>query len=442
MAKEFEKQIKHLEQKIKIKNFQLSNIRHLTEELYLIKNIEQLFDVIEFTCVGFFQFKPIILFFDGFENNFYCSKKKSDDINNLIVSDALNLFFKNNFKISSLKDLIDTDTSNKEKYLKLDSLGVKHVFPLFFKNQLKGLFFFGDKRTKLPVKENDIELLSITGQIAIAVKENILLVQSLLNKNIELNKSFEKQKTLFAELEATYEELKSVDKLKDSFLTLITHELNTPLTIIKSYSEALTSGVIEPTDTEATKEFYVAIQDNANLLINIVKSIISLTKLQNNQVQFKFDYYNIYDLVNICLDDFETPLKEKNIIVEQISTVSKDILCDESFIRKVIMIILDNAIKFSENDQKIKVNFSEDEKGVSVSIQDFGIGIEPEIKKNIFNKFSQAESIMHHSEGLGISLAIAKLIVEKGHKGKISVESELKKGSTFKVFIPFPQKKR
>jgi hypothetical protein len=72
MAKEFEKQIKHLEQKIKIKNFQLSNIRHLTEELYLIKNIEQLFDVIEFTCVGFFQFKPIILFFDGFENNFYC----------------------------------------------------------------------------------------------------------------------------------------------------------------------------------------------------------------------------------------------------------------------------------------------------------------------------------------------------------------------------------
>lgn len=427
---------KELEVKLKIKNYQLLNIRHLTQELYLMKDIQQLFDVIEFTCIGFFQFKPVILFFDSNNKVFYSSKKKKTEVRNIIFNEKLINYYKTNNKINYLDDLINIDKTNYNVYSFMKKMNIMHTYPVIFKNRLKAIFFFGNKMSKASISDSDIELLSITGQVAVAAKENILLVQSLLNKNVELNESLENQKKLYNKLQEVYEELKSMDKLKDSFITLITHELNTPLTIIKSYIEALNSGVVEPTETNTIKEFYNAIEDNANILVKIVKSIVTLMKLQNNQVSFMYSNYNLPDLINLCIKDFENKIEKKNLDINISIDSIKKIKCDQAYIKQVFSIIFDNAIKYSTPNSKIDIFYKLENDGILLSVRDYGKGIPDDMKEHIFDRFALTESIMHHSQGIGISLAIAKMIIEKGHNGRLFVQSEEGKGSTFNIFLP------
>lgn len=234
-------------------------------------------------------------------------------------------------------------------------------------------------------------------------------------------------------------QLKKLDKLKDDFIGLVTHELNTPITVILSYIDALYLKVAET--EEEKQDFYKLILSETKKLHQIVTDIITISQVESGLLKFKYTKVEINELIRNVVTNFLSAAQQKNISLEIIDELNSSIILkiDEEKIKQVIKNLIDNSINFTNEKGIISVTLSEyyknKEKYMKVSIKDSGIGISSENQKVIWDRFKQIESIYNHSKGLGLGLPMAKGFIE-AHKGKIWVESELGKGSEFSFILP------
>jgi PAS domain S-box-containing protein len=227
-------------------------------------------------------------------------------------------------------------------------------------------------------------------------------------------------------------EQKLIDKRKDDFIVMASHELKTPVATVKAFAQILNS-YNEGRD-EKTGEYLAKIDKQVNRLTKIINDLLDVSKIRSGKLsiikeRFDFDY-----LVNEIVNMHRTLHPEADIKVS--GSTNKQVMADVDRIGQVISNLLNNAIKYSPNKKKVDLLLENGGLNVNLTVKDYGIGIEKESQSKIFQNFYRVfDSRRGEYPGLGIGLFVAAEIVRL-HKGKIDVESQKGKGSTFKFSIP------
>jgi len=217
---------------------------------------------------------------------------------------------------------------------------------------------------------------------------------------------------------------------KDEFLSIASHELKTPLTSIKAYTQLLKRDI--KTDD---KLYPMALKTlrHVDRLEKLVNDLLDVSRINSGQMVYKDEVFAFKDMLMQAVENFMDVSAGHKIIVE--STVPALIKGDRLRIEQVISNLLNNAAKYSPGSDKIIVNSYIDDASLVVSVQDFGIGIEEKDQELLFHKFYRTQKDFYKFQGLGLGLFISGEIVNR-HNGKLWVESEPGKGSTFFLKLP------
>ncbi len=229
---------------------------------------------------------------------------------------------------------------------------------------------------------------------------------------------------------------KRVDQMKSDFVSNVSHELRTPLTSIKGAVE-LVLGTAEATTSGTQRELLNIIKNNTVRLIRLISDLLDLSKIESGKIEMEMKTCLVgtifYDTVNEI-----RPLAERKGVTLNVQGPgeSAEIYCDKDKVTQIIVNLVGNAIKFTPAGGLITLAGEESDAGIKIRVTDSGIGIPRSQFERIFERFQQVDSSSTRVQGgTGLGLAIAKSIVE-AHKGRIWVESELGKGSTFTFTIP------
>ena len=227
------------------------------------------------------------------------------------------------------------------------------------------------------------------------------------------------------------EELGSIETLKTDFVSNVSHEMKTPIAIMKNYAELLQADRIEDGQR---KEYAESIEDAATRLSDLIGNILKLNKLENQRIMPEAEDYNICGQLCECILQFEDAWEKKEIELEAEMEDVAMVRADASLMELVWNNLLSNAVKFTESGGSINVIQTSDENYIRVSVSDTGCGMSQESMRHIFDKFYQGDT-SHSKEGNGLGLALVKRVLEL-MDGDIQIASEEGKGSTFTVTLP------
>lgn len=225
-------------------------------------------------------------------------------------------------------------------------------------------------------------------------------------------------------------ELNSIEYLRKDFVRNISHELKTPIASIQGFTKLLAD---ENLSKEEKKEYIDIILEETKRLSNLSSNMIKLSKVENQEIIINKKKFRLDEQIRKVIIMLEEQINEKKLKVE-LETKEISIIQDEDLIMEIWINLLNNAVKYTNNNGKIEIKIDETDTYVEVKIKDNGIGIEEEKQCRIFERFYQAE-VSHSADGSGLGLAIVKRIVEL-IKGKIRFESKQGEGTTFFIQIP------
>lgn len=232
------------------------------------------------------------------------------------------------------------------------------------------------------------------------------------------------------------ERANEIDKAKDEFLAMITHELKTPLVPIQGYSELLLDGTLGEM-TEEQKEKIRIMHQSSQSLLQLIQDLLDVRRLELHQLNFNKVNVNVYQLIDDAIGIMAPSAEKVGAKIKVNIQKPINITCDPDRIVQVLTNLIKNAIRFvPEQKGVIEVGVQENAGDVLFSVKDNGIGIPKNLQEGLFKKFYQVDtSVRRKPEGSGLGLAICKGIVE-GHGGKIYVESDAGKGATFYFTLP------
>ena len=260
---------------------------------------------------------------------------------------------------------------------------------------------------------------------------SILLVKSV-KKEIEQK---EKLQVLDLQLENANEKLKSLDKLKTEFLSLASHQLRSPLTAIKGYTSMLLDGDYGQIGDKQKEAIDRVLQSSKHLTV-VVEDLLDVAKIEQGGMQYIMETFDFEKTARDLETDLSITAKKKGLdfSFENDNKMPYLVNGDMEKLRQVILNLTDNSIKYTkEGSIKIKLTKDEEKKKIRLVISDTGIGIAPEIKDTLFQKFARGDGGKMNTTGTGLGLYLAKQIVE-AHKGLVWAESMgIGKGSTFFV---------
>ncbi len=273
--------------------------------------------------------------------------------------------------------------------------------------------------------------------------ESIVNILSYKIKDYELNEVFKMQlKALqdnILEKENAYEiikkqhkKLEELDKAKNLFLANISHELRTPLNAIIGFSQALGSKIFGDLN-EKQAEYIKDIQISGLHLLGMINEILDISKLEANAMKFSPIELNPTQVIQEAINILEPLYKNKNITVIFNSDFSGKIKADYQKFQQILYNLLSNAIKFTPEQGKIEIISTSKTDTYILKVKDNGIGIDKKYHNKIFKKFIHLNNIYTKNQNsTGLGLTITKELV-KLHNGKITLESEPNKGSTFTI---------
>jgi PAS domain S-box-containing protein len=229
-------------------------------------------------------------------------------------------------------------------------------------------------------------------------------------------------------------DLREVDRMKTEFLATISHELRTPLSIIIAYSESLRDESLTPEDRA---KFIDVIAENGQSLLQLIDDLLDLSQLEAAGTPINRSLSHIHDVIRSLWPRVEPLAAAKDIRLTFKEGYDIPVIyIDNRRIMQVLMCLINNAIKFTEERGSVEVRTSRSESRVVVEVEDTGTGIVADQLPKIFDTFRQADqSSTRQAGGLGIGLAMAKHIVEL-HRGEIWAESEEGKGTVFTFVLP------
>ena len=240
-------------------------------------------------------------------------------------------------------------------------------------------------------------------------------------------------------------QLRKLEQMRAEFVANVTHELRTPLTSIQGYAETLLDGALG--DEENARQFVLTIQRQAQRLSALISDLLELSRIESGQVTLNLAPQNLNELVKRILDIFEPAFSEKGLkFTSEISEDLPEVSADEHLLTQVLINLLDNAIKYTEEGAQITVSAKMLASEIQVDVRDTGIGIKESDIDRIFERFYRVDKSRSRELGgsglrskvlrsTGLGLSIVKHIIQQ-HGGRIWVESQLGQGSTFSFVLP------
>ncbi len=235
------------------------------------------------------------------------------------------------------------------------------------------------------------------------------------------------------------QKLKEEEKRKEEFLKMVSHELKTPVTSIKGYTQILLSMMEDENEiqknSQRVKPSLQRIDSQITRLTRLISEMLDVDRIKDNQLFLQKEIFNLNALVKDTIEDINYAYKQTHITlkIENVCHVN----ADRDRIGQVLINFITNAIKYSPDDKNIKVRvFQTSDDRVSVSVKDQGIGIEKNDQQNIFKQFYRVSGKNEETfTGFGIGLYLAREIVER-HNGEVSVKSKIGDGSEFIFTLP------
>ena len=230
---------------------------------------------------------------------------------------------------------------------------------------------------------------------------------------------------------------KKLSELKNDFINNMTHEFKTPLATSTLAAEMILKSEMIKNPDRIRKYAKVILDENVRLQ-GQVEQVLQMATLENGKQRFKSKKINIHNLINAVMDSFELRIKKNDVKVAiELGAKEPHINADRAHILNVFYNLVDNAIKYTPEKPSIKIKTWNSNGGIHIQVEDNGIGIDLEHQKNIFkNLYRVPTGNIHEVRGFGLGLYYAKTVVDF-HQGRIQLESELKKGSRFDVYLPY-----
>lgn len=225
------------------------------------------------------------------------------------------------------------------------------------------------------------------------------------------------------------------EQQKDEFIAVASHELKTPLTSIKVYTELLHQILVDSNDQESAL-LAARMDTQVDKLTRLIKEMLDVTRITGKTLSLNKEYFDMNELIKEVVADTQLTTDTHNLL-PRLKFTGK-VLGDRERLRQVLVNFISNAIKYSPEADKVIIRSLKENDQLKISVQDFGIGISPEIQGRIFERFFRAPDPENTFPGIGLGLYISAEIVNR-HKGKIWFNSKLAQGSTFCFSLPLPQ---
>lgn len=230
-------------------------------------------------------------------------------------------------------------------------------------------------------------------------------------------------------------ELKRLEKMKSDFVSNVSHELKTPLTSISGFAETLLDGAYK--SEENCRYFLRIIKQETDRMTRLINELLYLSRIEKPDFSIPKRPVNIASVVNKAVKLLQKNIDDKGHLLNlRLPENLGPVTGDEDSVLEIIINLLDNAIKYTPEGGNITVEIEDESDFISISVADNGIGIAGDELERIFGRFYRVQGPgITSASGTGLGLAVVKHLVESLN-GKISVESQLGKGSTFKVSLP------
>jgi len=243
------------------------------------------------------------------------------------------------------------------------------------------------------------------------------------------------QEAYTRELESRNREVERANQLKSEFLASMSHELRTPLHTIIGFAELLGEELEGPLN-DKQKRFMNHIHTDSIHLLALINDILDISKIESGRLGLRRETFDIAGALEEILSSIRSQASAKSIAIETSVSLPATIFADRLRVKQVLFNLLSNALKFTPNGGKIRIDAALRDSVIEISVSDTGIGIAKEQHEAVFDKFYQVGSTTKGvREGTGLGLAITKALVEE-HGGGIWLESEPGKGSRFTFTIP------
>ncbi|MEI6513550.1 MAG: ATP-binding protein [bacterium] len=263
-----------------------------------------------------------------------------------------------------------------------------------------------------------------------------VLLRARVNSCLEKKRLRDREKQLFTKLQESYDRLEALGKLKDDLTHMIIHDLRTPLT-------SVITGLMTIEGVGELEEVQKELLDNSiydgQVLLGMVNDLLDITKMEDGSLQLERAELEPHEIISRALEQVQTLAKEKHQVLDaKVENDLKIINADEDKLRRTLVNLVGNSVKFTPENGTITISVKLDKHGdpVIFAVSDTGEGIPKEAFEKIFEKFGQVESRKSGRKmSTGLGLTFCKMAVE-AHGGRIWVESELGKGTTFWFTIP------
>ncbi|MEE8184483.1 MAG: HAMP domain-containing sensor histidine kinase, partial [Acidobacteriota bacterium] len=227
-----------------------------------------------------------------------------------------------------------------------------------------------------------------------------------------------------------------LSEMKSDFVSNVSHELRTPLASIRVFAELLRLGKVNA--LEKAREYGEYIEGESYRLSRLIDNILDFSRIETRMKSYQFTSADVSVVVESVIKSFEIRIKQCGIHlnIHRPAVPLPAIRIDSDAIGQALNNLLDNAVKYSKDSKEISVRFGQKDGNVWISVQDQGIGIPSKERKKIFERFHRISTgLVHDIKGNGLGLSIVRHIVE-AHGGRVTVDSEMGKGSTFTIILP------
>jgi PAS domain S-box-containing protein len=232
------------------------------------------------------------------------------------------------------------------------------------------------------------------------------------------------------------ERSRELERKKDEFLGVASHELKTPLTSAKAYVQLLERLLIEEQCSPAAAQYIIKANNYIDKLNRLISDLLDATKIQSGKLMFRLENISLDEFINECVENMQQVSAQHKLYLE--ARTGAIVRGDRQRLEQVIVNMLNNAIKYSPNSNRIDIKVEREGSRAKVSVRDYGIGIDELNLQKIFSRFYRVEKDSSKFQGLGLGLYISREIIER-HNGEMWAESKPGEGSVFYFTLPLQE---